>query len=159
MNDFLQADEQNEVARRALVQVFAIRAWQLKHDGRFPSSLDVLVPEELPSLPVDPYSDRPFSFIPSNGAQVLSLGDALSTRRISINAKRASPPPGSRLLYSVGLDREDNRGIAVTDEMNERLFKGYDIVFVIPPVPGTPAAGKVESQRAPEAKSEPAKPN
>ncbi len=158
VNDFLLADEQNEVARRALVQVFAIRAWQLKHDGRFPERLDVLVPEELPSLPIDPYSDRPFAFVPSSGARVLSLRDTLSTVRISINSKRASPPPGSWLLYSVGLDRQDNGGIAITDEMNYRLFRGYDIVFAIPPVPGTPAAGKVESQSAPEATSEPAKP-
>ena len=145
-------------ARRALVQVFAIRAWQLKHDGRFPSSLDVLVPEELPSLPIDPYSDRPFSFVPSHGALVLSLQDALLTRGISINAKRAWAPPGSWLLYSVGLDREDNGGVAVTHEMNARSFKGYDIVFVIPPVRDTPANGIVDTERTPKNTSEPAKP-
>jgi hypothetical protein len=140
------------------VQTFAIRAWQLKHDGRFPESLDALVPEELPSLPIDPYSDRPFGFVPSNGARILPLRSALSTVRISVDAKFPSPPPGSWLLYSVGLDRQDDRGIAITDEMNYRLFKGYDIVFAIPPVPGTPPAGKVESQPAPKATSEPAKP-
>ena len=38
VSDFLHADEQNEVAQRALVQIFAIRSWQLKHDGRVPRS-------------------------------------------------------------------------------------------------------------------------
>ena len=33
---YIVADEQNEVARRALVQILAIRSWQLKHDGQFP---------------------------------------------------------------------------------------------------------------------------
>ena len=51
----------------ALVQILAIRSWQLKHDGQFPDRLDALVPEELPSLPNDPYSDRPFGYIPWNG--------------------------------------------------------------------------------------------
>ena len=52
----------NEAGRRALVQVLAIRDWQLKHNGQFPESLEKLVPEELPSLPLDPYSGRIFSY-------------------------------------------------------------------------------------------------
>ncbi|HZW30302.1 MAG TPA: hypothetical protein VFF52_06300, partial [Isosphaeraceae bacterium] len=59
---FLDADDRNEVARRALVQVLAIRAWQLRHGGRFPDRLEVLVPEELPSLPADPFSGQGFRY-------------------------------------------------------------------------------------------------
>jgi hypothetical protein len=63
---YLDTDTRNVVARRALVQVLAIRAWQLRHDGRFPDRLDELVPEELPSLPVDPYSGKPFVYVPES---------------------------------------------------------------------------------------------
>jgi ABC-type transport system involved in multi-copper enzyme maturation permease subunit len=158
LNEYLMADEQNEVGRRALVQTFAIRAWQLKHDGRFPKALDALVPEELPSLPIDPYSDRPFGFVPSNGATVVPLRWALSTVQIPRDVKCSPPPPGSWLLYSVGPDRRDNGGIALTDDLILRVFEQYDIVFAIPPLPGTPPAAKVESQRAPKPTSEPPKP-
>ncbi len=158
VNEYLAADEQNEVGRRALVQTFAIRAWQLKHDGRFPARLDLLVPEELPSLPIDPYSDRPFGFVRSNGATVVPLRWALSTVQIPRDVKHSPPPPGSWLLYSVGPDRRDNAGVAITDDPTLTSFQGYDIVFAIPPLRGTPANGKVESQPAPKANSEPAKP-
>ncbi len=157
VSDFLQADEQNEVARRALVQVFAIRAWQLKHDGGFPASLDVLVPEELPSLPIDPYSGRPFGFVASKGAKVLSLRSTLATASVQADGKQKSPPSGSWLLYSVGRDRKDNGGTATTDEMNLRLFQGYDIVFVIPPLRPT-TTKDVNIEHSPKNTSEPAKP-
>jgi hypothetical protein len=42
--------------------------------------------------------------------------------------------------------------------MNERLLKGYDIVFVIPPVRDTPANGKVDTERSLKNTSEPSKP-
>ncbi len=158
VNQYLAADEQNEVGRRALVQTFAIRAWQLKHDGRFPENLDLLVPEELPSLAIDPYSDRPFGFVPSHGASVVPFRWALSTVQIPRDVKYSPPPPGSRLLYSVGPDRRDNGGIAITDDPILRSIEGYDIVFAIPPLHAIPANGKVESQRAPKPTSEPAKP-
>ncbi len=57
------AEGRNEAARRGLVQVLAIRAWQLRHDGQFPGRLDDLVPDELPSLPTDPYSGKPFGYV------------------------------------------------------------------------------------------------
>ena len=70
--------DHNEVARRALVQVLALRAWQLKHGGQFPKSLDALVPGELPSLPDDPYSGQPFGYVRSHWQEVPSLRYALS---------------------------------------------------------------------------------
>ena len=51
---YMTADDRNEVERRALVYVMAVREWQLRHDGRFPDRLDELVPDELPSP-----ADRP----------------------------------------------------------------------------------------------------
>ena len=71
LGGYIIANDHNEVARRALVQVLAIREWQLKHGGQFPQSLDALVPEELPSLPGDPYSGRPFGYVRSHGTRSL----------------------------------------------------------------------------------------
>jgi hypothetical protein len=78
--------------------------------------------------------------------------------QIPRDVKCSPPPPGSWLLYSVGPDRRDNGGIALTDDLILRVFEQYDIVFAIPPLPGTPPAAKVESQRAPKPTSEPPKP-
>ena len=36
----------NEVGRRALVQILALRSWQVKHGGRLPEKLAELVPSE-----------------------------------------------------------------------------------------------------------------
>jgi hypothetical protein len=51
-----QTENQNEVARRALVQILALRAWQLSHDGRLPERLEELVPTELDRLLNDPFA-------------------------------------------------------------------------------------------------------
>jgi hypothetical protein len=116
-------DARNEVARRALVLVLTVRAWQLRHDGKFPDRLEDLVPEELPSLPVDPFSGRGFGYI---------------TQAQSARFDPSSPPE-TRLLYSVGPDRRDDRG-AEAQVLPAPPFApspgagGIDIVFPIPPV-------------------------
>jgi hypothetical protein len=149
---YLFPDEQNEVARRALVQILAIRCWQLKHDGRFPETLDVLVPDELPRLPNDPYSDRPFAYVPWTGGGVVPLGMALggvATPRESLQ----EPKSGSRLLYSVGSDRRDDRGIAYAT-----TAPGRDLVFAIPPLEKESDAGKNKAESTPKAETKPTKP-
>jgi hypothetical protein len=109
----LAADDHNEVARRALVQVLAIRTWHLRHGGKFPDRLEDLVPEELPSLPVDPFSGRGFLYITQ-----------AQSARID-----PSSPPGSRLLLSVGPDRRID-GAAISPGPGA----GTEIVFPIPPL-------------------------
>ncbi len=84
----IETDDRNEVGRRAFVQVLAIRAWQLRHGGRFPDRLDALVPAELPSLPRDPYTGRSFGYVKSQGQPVLPLRDVLTA---SISSERAPP--------------------------------------------------------------------
>jgi hypothetical protein len=88
LEEYLLADDETEVSRRALVQMLAIRAWQLRHPGRSLERLEDLVPEELPSLPTDPYTGRPFRY--------LLAGD--------IPGQPIHMPPGHspepRLLYS-----------------------------------------------------------
>ena len=126
------------VERGALLQIMAIRIWQLKHDGRFPESLSALVPSELAELPTDPYSGRPFGYRPWHGEPIGRTGNWLS--HIQSNTK---PPPGSRMLYSVGLNRQDDNANAGQDpdlKFGPRRLERSDIVFVIPPLPGKPGA-------------------
>jgi hypothetical protein len=158
---YFESSDRNEVGRRALVQVLALRAWQLRHDGRMPERLDQLVPEELPSLPDDPYTGRPFGYIPSDGQILNSLRNTLGTglshtagsgARSTFSVRDVPSwygTPGRWLLYSVGPDSRDNRGDA-----NGRIGQppdlsgsynpnsafdpslNYDIVFPIPPLKG-----------------------
>ena len=109
VNAYLAPHDLNEVGRRALVQVMALRAWQLRHNGQFPDSLDKLVPEELPSLPIDPYSGRIFGYVRSGGQPLVPLGKALASVGVGTASKVATT--GYWLLYSVGRDKQDNRAL------------------------------------------------
>jgi hypothetical protein len=122
--------DHNELTRRALIQVFAIRIWQLRHGGQFPERLDQLVPELLPSLPSDPYSGRnPFGYIRSTGQLVAPIDEALFPS--TFNTHRAID--GSWLLYSVGYNFRDDGGTAF--RANYPL-QTLDLVFEIPPIEG-----------------------
>ena len=86
-------------ARRALVQVMAIRAWQLEHEGRFPEHLDDIVPDELASLPVNPYSGKPFGYI------TYAEANPSSVTMVYLSGGMGNPatlPKETRLLSSVG---------------------------------------------------------
>ncbi len=158
-HDYLFADAQNEVAHRALVQVFAIRSWQLKHEGRFPENLEALVPEELPTLPTDPYSGRPFGYRPSRREGLLSLDHALAGVQPTIESSLIKPPQGSWLLYSVGIDQRDDGGIATNRKENGGIVPGSDMVFAIPPLEGnTSGEGKSEAKSTTKPEAAPAKP-
>jgi hypothetical protein len=144
--------DHNEVARRALVQVLALRAWQLKHGGQFPKSLDALVPEELPSLPDDPYSGRPLGYVPSNGQEVPPLRYALMPAR----EKGHATTTGSWLIYSIGPDLHDDGGMTFKDENYSSQSK--DIVFEVAPLQSDAGAGKghERGQNSPKDKDRPA---
>jgi len=118
---YLAADDGNQVARRALVQIIALRTWQLRHGGQFPDRLDAMVPEELPSLPTDPYSGRPFAYVRSDGDVAPPLRFALRTAP----GKLQAPAKASWLLYSA---------------------QPMGFVFAIPPVEGDSGAGKSKKQ-------------
>ena len=130
----VSADDRNEVARRALVQILAIRAWQLKHGGQFPDHLEALVPDELASLPKDPYSDHSFRFVADEGLWPPPLRTAafVESNTLGRPSDLAKPPPGSRFLVSVGHDQTS---------ANVR------IVFAIPPVEGSPGSAKTRATR------------
>ena len=98
----IDAYDRDEVGRRALVQVLAIRIWQLRHDGSFPGNLDALVPAELPNLPRDPYTGRPFAFLSSNGLKMLPFRFTLDGTRAWGEHMPAKIQAGSWLLASAG---------------------------------------------------------
>ena len=137
---YIQANDHNEVARRGLVLVLALREWQLRHGGQFPQSLDVLVPEELASLPNDPYSGRPFGYVRSQGQEVSPLRQAL----VASPGKGHISTPGSWLLYSVGPNRSDDGGITFKDK--DHRTQPMDIVFEIPPMDSHPDTSKDKDQ-------------
>ena len=57
MDGYLREHDRNEVGRCALVQILALRAWQLRHDGRLPESLtDLVTSDEIDDLPSDPFT-------------------------------------------------------------------------------------------------------
>ena len=136
---YIEANDRNEVARRAFVSVLALREWQLRHGGQFPKSLDALVPEQLTSLPLDPYSGQPFGYARSQGQEVPSLRYVLG----AAPGKGHNSTPGSWLLYSVGPNRSDDGGL--TFKKNDRRVQPVqplDIVFEIPPVEGQTVPSK-----------------
>ena len=151
---YLAADEQNEVARRALVQVLAIRSGSSNTTASFPDRLDELVPDELPSPPNDPYSDRPFGYTPCAGASLLPLKSALAGTLVVNRLGPDHAPAGSWLLYSIGHDRRDDGGTS-----NSKTFPGRDLVFAIPPVENTPGAGKDKAEKSDKQQASPKKPN
>ncbi len=142
---FVSAEDRNEVARRALVQILAIRAWQLKHGGQFPERLEALVPEELASLPKDPYSDHSFRLVADEGLRPPPLRSAafVESNKLAIESGQAKPPAGSRFLLSVGHDRTPANVI---------------IIFAIPPVEGSPGSAKDKGDSAAKDKPGPAAP-
>jgi ABC-type transport system involved in multi-copper enzyme maturation permease subunit len=129
---YLQTDDWNEVGRRALVQVLAIRDWQLRHNGQFPDALERLVPEELPRLLIDPYSGRTFGYVRSEGQPLVLLGKVLG----SFGTGKMVQTTGYWLLSSVG--RNDNKGTVVGP------YGGGLIFFPIPPVQ---SGGGVDKKR------------
>ncbi len=96
---YQMTEDSNEVVRRALVQVLAMRDWVLRHDGKFPAELKDLVPSELPALPVNPYSGRSFGY--TTLAQVPVPEDGL----FNLEAARLAARDPADLQHWVGSRR------------------------------------------------------
>ena len=143
--EYVSVADHNEVARRALVQVLALRAWQLKHGGEFPKSLDALVPEELPNLPNDPYSGRPFGYLPPTDRRAVA---PLRYALMPGQGREHALTLGSRLLYSVGPDLRDDGGF-IFSAKDISKSQSKDLVFEIPPVPNDAGVGKKDPSARP----------
>ena len=122
-------DPTNALLGRAFEQVAALRIWQLEHDGHYPESLSALVPGILPSLPLDPYSGKPFLYRRSAGQTLLPLGlSAQTSGDMGATAKAERTQPGQWLLYSVGPNEVDNG--AAHDYLTNPADS--DLVFPLP---------------------------
>jgi hypothetical protein len=119
------------VGRRALEQVLALRAWQLGHDGKYPETLQALVPAELDRLPLDPYSGKPFGYVRSEGQPALPsiLPENPARLMHKPGSDRRPTRPGQPILYSVGPNFVDD----TTKDRTEVRLKGIgDILFPLP---------------------------
>ena len=115
------ANDRNEVTRRALVQVMAVREWQLRHGGRFPTGSTTW-------CPISCLSCRPTRTPAGPSATPHSPWPRRTGR---INGRSPNLPAETRLIYSAGTDGRDDGG----------LFHSFgietpgDMVFPIRPLP------------------------
>ena len=124
-DQFIGNWNRNEVGRRALVQILALRSWQVKHGGRLPEKLAELVPSELEHLPDDPYkANNAFGYVRSDGQPLLPLGELEPVGPGTTNAK-LRPTENCRLLYSVGPNLQDDRG----SSNDSSVVSQGDIIF------------------------------
>jgi hypothetical protein len=125
----LAARDQDLLLSRALEQVVALRIWQLEHQGKYPETLEALVPELLPSLPPDPYSGQPFRYRKAEGQKLLPLGLSGRTDQLTGDTSRTQATrPGQWLLYSVGPNRTDD-GARIDYETDPARA---DLIFPLP---------------------------
>jgi hypothetical protein len=126
LESYIDLWNRTEVGRRALVQVLALRAWQLEHGGRLPGKLQELVSSGLlDALPTDPYTPKhPFGYVRSSGQPLLPLGKFTALRPGPDGSRQLRPTADDWLLYSVGPDLRDDMA-----SRNDQGRAGSDIIF------------------------------
>ncbi len=121
-------NDRNEVARRALRIILALRVYQTEHGGRLPARL--VDPEKGPLVAghdlVDPYSGIPFDYVRSHGQILSPLGEFDPI--VAGDSKQSLVPTNDcMLLFSVGPDFLNN-----TASVNDTYDGEYgDIIFPI----------------------------
>jgi hypothetical protein len=93
-----------EASRELAMTAIALRRWEIRH-GKLPNSLNELVPDMLPSVPIDPMDGKPLRY----------RGNA----------------DGTFLLYSVGTNGKDDGGDAKSEKSDGKpqFRTGRDIVW------------------------------
>ncbi len=96
--------------RRMTAVALAIKLYEADH-GKRPDSLDQLIPDYLPAVPVDPFADggSPIRYRPG-GAILVAVGG--NPGDVTLAAT------GPAIIYSVGYNGADNDGVVMVD--------GYD---------------------------------
>ena len=97
---------------RMLIIKLALRAYELDH-GALPQSLSQLVPDYLPTVPIDPFSDKPFH------CELTNMASGYTIR-------------------SFGPDRDDDNGQPFIRENGDLTDAA---LFPLPPVVAAPAPG------------------
>ncbi len=121
-SSFLQKFATAEIMRQLTVTAIALKRHQLRH-GKYPAELLALVPEFLPTVPLDFMDGKPLRYRPL--------------------------PDGQFLLYSVGIDGEDNVGDASPpkDKVRPHWFDGRDWVWPLPASPAEIEADNAKQQK------------
>jgi hypothetical protein len=94
----------NRTTRRAALLQWALALYELRH-GKPAAALADLVPEILPELPLDPYSEAPFGYR-------ISVGERINWYPYMADPEKAwrEIPAGQGILWSVGGDGIDGGG-------------------------------------------------
>ncbi|MBN9689572.1 MAG: hypothetical protein J0M24_04980 [Verrucomicrobia bacterium] len=100
---------QSVALRRAAVTACAVERYRLQHASKLPTQLEQLVPEFLPTVPLDPFDGRPLRYVPSREGYV---------------------------LYSVGPDKVDDRGRPNQRSRKPGEPTTWDVTFAVGPIPG-----------------------
>jgi hypothetical protein len=155
---FAQVEGLVQADRRAGRTLLALRRYELKY-SRPPETLSALVPEFLPGVPTDPFSNRPFGYRLSAGEEVevethtpppfaalsefgrrfvllaggVTVVDganvSLSTTTSDVRWMKTISP-GQPVLWSAGIDRVDNGGVKLATR-----FAGGDLLYLPSPRP------------------------
>jgi hypothetical protein len=135
--DMMENDRQLRVNRRALLLALAIRL-HIAEKGTPPAALTELVSAGyLPTVPLDPYDDRPFRYRVSTG-EVLPSPITLPSANSGIPMMKSPSVPvpepiakGQPILWSVGRDFADSNGRNAATRFGVS-GSGQDFVFIVP---------------------------
>ncbi|MEM8834482.1 MAG: hypothetical protein AAGD00_01555 [Planctomycetota bacterium] len=122
--------------------VLAIERFRLEHDGRLPTSLEELVPDYLSRLPQDPMcpDGRAYGFRAIDpGEDAVWSAPQVDAPERGLATGYESTVPRTYLLWSIGVDGEDNGGTrylgaswSSMDPANDRAV-GTDYILNMPP--------------------------
>ena len=129
IDTYLRSSDRTEAMRRGLLQFVALRSWQFKHDGNLPEKLSDIVPSELEKLPGDPFSNRAFAYLRSQGELIYPLHGNPSVDEVRESSWKVE---GRRLLMSTGEDRQ------ILPYSGQNGSYENDIVFVLPAAKNDP---------------------
>jgi hypothetical protein len=110
----IQAMDRSNTERDAAITVIALHRYRLA-DGDFPATLDELVPEFLPTLPLDPMDGKPLRYrlkvsgpvLYSIGADGFDGGGVKAEEEQDAYPSAERPDDGDWVLYPVATPVED----------------------------------------------------
>jgi ABC-type transport system involved in multi-copper enzyme maturation permease subunit len=126
---FPPPEHQATVAAAALQ--LALRLYQAEH-GKPAESLSALVPQYLPSIPMDPYDGKPFRYRLSKGETLNWPYDDRDPHDPNPPAPTRQVPAGQGILWCVGRDGIDHGGHTQASPHAAGIVPNEDLIFVVP---------------------------